>query len=154
MMIRLHETASMEPSCAPFFKDSFIAATKSALATLESSAPNSAKGRLADFVAGAPKRGLTGDATLSDDVRNKTAESRFELDADGHTAVIFYRMEPGVITLVHTEVPQPLSGRGVGSRIVRGALEQARALGLKVVPKCPFVSAYMAKHPEFNDLLA
>ena len=91
---------------------------------------------------------------MSDDVRNNTAESRFELDADGHTAVIFYRMEPGVITLVHTEVPQALSGRGVGSRIVRGALEQARALGLKVVPKCPFVSAYMAKHPEFNELLA
>jgi len=91
---------------------------------------------------------------LSDDVRNNTAESRFELDVDGHTAVVLYRMEPGVITLVHTEVPQALSGRGVGSRIVRGALEQARALGLKVVPKCPFVSAYMAKHPEFNELLA
>ena len=87
-------------------------------------------------------------------MRNNTAESRFELDADGHTAVAFYRTAPGVITFVHTEVPQALSGRGVGSRLVRGALEQARALGLKVVPRCPFVSAYMGKHPEFNDLLA
>jgi len=87
-------------------------------------------------------------------MRNNTAESRFELDVDGHTALAFYRIESGVITFVHTEVPQALSGRGVGSRLVRGALEQARALGLKVVPKCPFVSAYMGKHPEFNDLLA
>jgi uncharacterized protein len=87
-------------------------------------------------------------------MRNNTAESRFELDVDGHTALAFYRIEPGVITFVHTEVPQALSGRGLGSRLVRGALEQARALGLKVVPKCPFVSAYMGKHPEFNDLLA
>jgi len=90
---------------------------------------------------------------MSDGVRNNTAESRFELDADGHTALAFYRMEPGVITFVHTEVPQELSGRGVGSRLMHGALEQVRALGLKVVAKCPFVSAYLGKHPEFNDLL-
>jgi predicted GNAT family acetyltransferase len=90
---------------------------------------------------------------MSDRVRNNTAESRFERDADGHTALVFYHMEPGVITLVHTEVPPELSGRGVGSRLVRGVLEQVRAMGLKVVPKCPFVSAYMGKHPEFNDLL-
>lgn len=90
---------------------------------------------------------------MFDGVRNNTAKSRFELDVDGHTAVAFYSMEPGVITLVHTEVPPELSGRGVGSRLVRGALEQIRALGLKVVAKCPFVSAYMGKHPEFNDLL-
>jgi predicted GNAT family acetyltransferase len=90
---------------------------------------------------------------MSDGVRNNTAESRFELDVEGHTALAFYRTEPGVITFVHTEVPQELSGRGVGSRVVRGALEQVRALGLKVVPKCPFVAACMSKHPEFSDLL-
>jgi predicted GNAT family acetyltransferase len=96
---------------------------------------------------------MTGGATMSEGVRNNTAESRFELDADGHTALAFYRTEPGVITFVHTEVPQELSGRGVGSRLIRGALEQVRALGLKVVAKCPFVSGYLGKHPEFNDLL-
>ena len=90
---------------------------------------------------------------MSDGVRNNIAEHRFELDADGHTALAYYSMVPGVITFTHTEVPQELSGRGVGSRLVRGALEQVRAQGLKVVPKCPFVSAYMGKHPEFNDLL-
>jgi predicted GNAT family acetyltransferase len=58
-----------------------------------------------------------------------------------------------VITFTHTEVPAEISGHGVGSQLVRGALEAARAQGLKVVPKCPFVAAYMAKHAEFNDLL-
>jgi predicted GNAT family acetyltransferase len=90
---------------------------------------------------------------MSDAVRNNTTESRFELDVNGHTALAFYRMEPGVITFLHTEVPQELSGGGVGSRLVRGALEAVRGLGLKVVPKCPFVAAYIGKHPEFNDLL-
>ena len=90
---------------------------------------------------------------MSEGVRNNIAAHRFELDTDRHTALAYYTMEPGVITFTHTEVPQELSGRGVGSRLVRGALEQVRAQGLRVVAKCPFVSAYMGKHPEFNDLL-
>jgi predicted GNAT family acetyltransferase len=87
------------------------------------------------------------------DVRDNPALNRFELDVDGHTAVSYYRLSPGVITFMHTEVPHELEGHGVGSRLVRGALEAARARGLKVVAKCPFVAAYMAKHPEFNDLV-
>jgi predicted GNAT family acetyltransferase len=90
---------------------------------------------------------------MSDIVRNNTAENRFELDVNGRTALAFYRMELGVITFLHTEVPQELSGGGVGSRLVRGALEEVRKLGLKVVPKCPFVAAYIGKHPAFSDLL-
>jgi predicted GNAT family acetyltransferase len=86
-------------------------------------------------------------------VHDNTALKRFELDADGHTGVMYYRLEPGVITLVHTEVPPEIGGRGVGSALVRGALEAIRARGLKVVAKCSFVAAYMGKHPEFNDLV-
>ena len=87
------------------------------------------------------------------DIRNNTQLNRFELDVDGHTAVSYYKLTPGVITFTHTEVPQELSGRGIGSRLARGALEAARAQGLKVVATCPFVSAYIGKHPEFGDLL-
>ncbi len=87
------------------------------------------------------------------DVRNNAAQNRFELDVDGHQAVAYYRMSPGVITFIHTEVPQELSGRGIGTKLIRGALEMVRAQGLKVVPQCPFVSAFMGKHPEYNDLL-
>jgi uncharacterized protein len=86
-------------------------------------------------------------------VRDNSAFHRFELETDGHAAYAYYQMAPGVITLTHTEVPPALGGRGVGSALVRGVLEEVRARGLKVVPKCPFVSAFMGRHPEFNDLL-
>ena len=88
------------------------------------------------------------------EVRNNPAFNRFELEVDGHTAVAYYLPAPGLVTFTHTEVPPELGGRGVGSTLVRGALELARAQGLKVASRCPFVSAYLAKHPEFNDLLA
>ena len=90
---------------------------------------------------------------MSEGVRNNTALNRFELEVDGQLAVAYYRMTPGVITFVHTEVPQALSGRGVATKLIRGALEMVRAQGLKVVPQCAFVSAFMGKHPEYNDLL-
>jgi uncharacterized protein len=88
------------------------------------------------------------------EIRNNTALSRYELDAGGATAVMYYRLADGVITLVHTETPPQLQGQGVASRLVQGALQDARSRGLKVVPRCPFVNAYMGKHPEFSDLLA
>ena len=87
------------------------------------------------------------------DIRNNTKLNRFELDVDGHTVASYYKFAPGVITFTHTEVPQELSGRGIGSQLSRGALEAARTQGLKVVATCPFVSANIAKHAEFGDLL-
>jgi predicted GNAT family acetyltransferase len=51
-------------------------------------------------------------------------------------------------------VPKELEGRGIGSRLARFALDQARASKLKVVALCPFVSAWIGKHPEYQDLLA
>jgi uncharacterized protein len=90
---------------------------------------------------------------MANEVRNNTALHRFELEVDGHLAVSYYRLAPGVITFTHTEVPPALGGRGVGSTLVRGALELVRAQGLKVVAQCPFIAAYMGKHPEFNDLV-
>jgi hypothetical protein len=86
-------------------------------------------------------------------VRNNTTLSRFELDANGATAVANYRLANGVITFTHTEVPPRAREHGIGSRLVQGALEAARAQGLKVVPLCSFVSAYIARHPQFRDLL-
>jgi predicted GNAT family acetyltransferase len=87
-------------------------------------------------------------------VRDNTALSRFELDAGGVTVFSNYRLDGGVITFLHTETPPAARGRGLASQLVRGALEAVRARGLKVVPRCDFVRAYMAKHPEFGDLLA
>ncbi|MEX0842334.1 MAG: GNAT family N-acetyltransferase [Xanthobacteraceae bacterium] len=91
---------------------------------------------------------------MSSPVRNNTALSRFELDAEGIAAVAHYRLADGVITFTHTEVPPALRERGIASRLIQGALEAVRAQGLKVVPRCSFVRHYIATHAEFKDLLA
>ena len=90
---------------------------------------------------------------MADTVRDNKAEHRFEMDAGDETAVAYYTLTPGVITFNHTEVPAALRGRGIASRLVRGALQAAREAHLKVVPRCSFVSAYLASHAEFNDLI-
>ena len=59
-----------------------------------------------------------------------------------------------LLTILHTEVPKELEGRGIGSALVRGLLEIARAQGLKVQAVCPFVKAYLDRHPEYADLLS
>ena len=87
-------------------------------------------------------------------VRNNSALSRYELDAGGATAVLNYRLSNGVLSLVHTETPPQARGQGVASRLVQVALDDARAHGLKVVPRCPFVSAFIDAHPAYRDLLA
>ncbi len=91
---------------------------------------------------------------MPDKPRNNTKLHRYELDADGHIAVAYYNLSPGIVTFTHTEVPKELEGRGIASALIRGALEDARAQGLKVIARCPFVAAYLAKHPEFADLRA
>lgn len=87
-------------------------------------------------------------------VRDNTALSRFELDADRVTAFLNYHLAGDVMTLMHTETPVQARGRGIASQLVAGALEAARARRLKVVPRCPFVIAYLARHPEFGNLVA
>ncbi len=87
------------------------------------------------------------------DVRDNEALQRYEIEVDGHTAVACYRRDPGVIAFTHTEVPAALSGRGIGSALAHGALTDARARGLKVVAQCTFIDGYIARHPEFADLL-
>lgn len=81
-------------------------------------------------------------------VRDNTQRHRFELDAEGQIAFSNYARDGNTIVFMHTEVPEALNGRGIGSALVRGALEMARAQGLTVVAKCPFVKAYIARHPE------
>ena len=91
---------------------------------------------------------------MAEDVRDNAEEGRFELKLEGQTAYVYYALKPGKITFMHTDVPLVMSGKGVASRLIKGALEQVRARKLKVAADCPFVSAYLGKHPEFADLLA
>ena len=86
-------------------------------------------------------------------VKDNRARNRFELEQDGEVAVAEYQREKGLVIFTHTRVPPALEGRGVGSRLARGALDAVRAEGLKVLPLCPFIKAYIAKHEAYQDLL-
>ena len=87
-------------------------------------------------------------------IRQNDARNRYEFDVEGGEALAFYRLADGVMTFTHTEVPAQLRGRGLGSQMMRAVLQDVRAQGLKVVPRCPFVADYIRRNPEFTDLLA
>lgn len=87
-------------------------------------------------------------------VHNNEAENRYEIEEDGVTAFAAYRTEGDNIVFHHTVVPEELGGRGVGSALVGGALEDVRAQGRKVVPLCSFVRHYIERHRDAQDLLA
>ncbi|HSU01695.1 MAG TPA: GNAT family N-acetyltransferase [Nocardioides sp.] len=79
---------------------------------------------------------------------------RFELrDGDEVLGFIVYRLADDHITLVHTEVDPAHEGQGHAATLARGALDDARQRGLRVVPSCPYVAAYIGKHPEYADLV-
>jgi predicted GNAT family acetyltransferase len=86
------------------------------------------------------------------DVRDNRAEQRFELTVDGAIAIAAYERDDDAIVFTHTVVPEALRGEGVGSRLIAGALAQVREQGLKVVPQCPFVAAYLRDHPDAATL--
>jgi predicted GNAT family acetyltransferase len=87
-------------------------------------------------------------------VARNDAKSRYEVDADGKVAgILVYRDGGEVLTMVHTEVGEEWEGEGVGSTLVRGALDDVRERGLKIRPLCPFVAAYVKRHPEYQDLV-
>jgi hypothetical protein len=81
-------------------------------------------------------------------VRANQQLHRFELDVDGHIAFSEYQRVDNTITFMHTEVPKELEGRGIGSTLVRGALELAKGQGLTIKARCPFVATYIRKHPD------
>jgi predicted GNAT family acetyltransferase len=86
-------------------------------------------------------------------VHNEEAK-RFEIAVDGKRALFTYRRFPDRIVLNHIEVPQPLEGKGLAARLARFALAFARDHHLRVVPLCPFVSSFIRKHPEYQDLVS
>ena len=89
---------------------------------------------------------------MSEIINNK-AHHRYELTVDGHIAATYYKLADGVITFIHTEVPPELGGKGIGSKLIQGALDQVHADGLKVIAQCPFVKAFIEKHADYTDLL-
>lgn len=91
---------------------------------------------------------------MSGAVRDNKERSRFELVVDGITAFLNYRRKDGIVTFIHEEVPKSAEGHGIGSQLAKGALDLVRGNGEKLVAACPFIAAYIRKHPEYADLLA
>lgn len=87
-------------------------------------------------------------------VVNNEKAGRFEIETDGSMAMLNYRILGPNMLLDHTEVPGEFEGKGIGSQLARAALEFARSKGLHAVPICPFVSGYLRRHPEYQDLLS
>ncbi|WP_125775511.1 GNAT family N-acetyltransferase [Antribacter gilvus] len=88
-------------------------------------------------------------------VVDNPGESRFDVRLADGTVVgsAYYEREPGVVIFTHTEVDPSMEGKGVGSRLAAGALGLAREAGDRIVPLCPFIRAYVKKHPEYEDLV-
>lgn len=80
-------------------------------------------------------------------------KSRFELVIGDKVALSEYMNRPNMIVFTHTEVPVEFEGKGVGSKLARESLDFARKLGKTVMPLCPFIKAYIKRHPEYQDLV-
>jgi len=79
--------------------------------------------------------------------------SQFEARVDGHVAFVTYARRGDLIILTHTEVPKELQGHGLGNVLAHAVLERARSERLRVVPRCPFIATYIARHPEYQSLV-
>ncbi len=88
-------------------------------------------------------------------VADNPDERRYEaLLGDRLVGKAEYRLAGSRIIFFHTEVDDAVEGKGVGSRLARGALDDARSRGLRITPRCPFIAAYIRRHPEYADLVA
>lgn len=86
-------------------------------------------------------------------VDNNKEKYRFEVASGALISKLEYRIGRYRMALVHTEVPDELAGQGIGSALVTTALQYAKDHNLKVLPYCPFVAAYLERHPEWHDIV-
>src|SRR4051812_9357979 len=86
-------------------------------------------------------------------VIDNEAAHQFEAHVDGLLTRLVYERADGRLILIHTEVPDALAGRGIGSVLARAALDDARVRQLRVVPRCPFVRSYIERHSEYRSLV-
>ena len=89
------------------------------------------------------------------EVRRDDAAGRYEITVDGELAgYAEFQLRDGGITFSHTVVDDAFEGRGIGSRLAKAVLEDAKAHGLRVTPRCSFIKSYIERHPEYLDLVA
>jgi hypothetical protein len=87
------------------------------------------------------------------EVIHNQEEHRFEITTDGHIAVLDYLLKGEIMIFTHTGVPPAIGGRGLGSKLVKTGLDYARENELRVRSLCWFVSKYIRRHPEYQDLM-
>lgn len=85
-------------------------------------------------------------------VINNQQRQQFQIVIDGEIAYLEYRLQEGLLVLMHTDVPEQFGGRGIGSALAAAAFDHARAHHLKVKVYCPFVLSYLKRHPELTSL--
>jgi predicted GNAT family acetyltransferase len=83
----------------------------------------------------------------------KVTTGRFEIERDGAVAFLNYTLAGNILTLDHTEIPEKLRHKGLASALAETALRWARDHNLKVDIVCPTVQQYVARHPEYSDLV-
>ncbi len=88
-------------------------------------------------------------------VSDAPEQSRYEArDGSALAGLAAYRLTTrGLIVFTHTEVDPAYEGSGVGSKLARAALDDARERALRIVPRCPFIANWVTRHPEYQDLV-
>jgi predicted GNAT family acetyltransferase len=88
------------------------------------------------------------------EVRDNPGEKRYEASVGDQLAgSAYYDTADDLIVFTHTQVDDAFEGQGVGSALARSALDDVRAKGLRVIPRCPFIKAWIERHPDYQDLL-
>jgi predicted GNAT family acetyltransferase len=87
-------------------------------------------------------------------VADAPERERYEIHVDGELAgFTLYKIRPGIVAFIHTEVDERFQGRGLGERLIAYELDDARKRGLAVLPFCPFVQSFIQSHPDYVDLV-
>ncbi len=84
-------------------------------------------------------------------VTHNVVRNRYEMPTEHGLAIAEYRQQGDTLVFTHTEVPPQDEGKGLAAKVVRAALEDTHRRGLKIVPACSYVVAYVRRHPEFDD---
>lgn len=92
--------------------------------------------------------------TTEPEVVDNPDKNRFEIHVGGTTAgFVEYKRSPEKISFIHTEIDDAFSGQGLAGKLVRAALDDVAGRGLAVLPFCPFVRGWIAKHPDYLELV-
>lgn len=90
---------------------------------------------------------------IDPEIRDNADRHQYELPVEDDVAVVTYNLSPPNLMVTETLVPERLEGRGIGSRLVRHVIADAKARDLLILPVCPFFSAYLQKHPEHAEVV-